>query len=135
MALSIYNTLTRRKEPFEPVHEGRVNIYVCGPTVYDSPHIGHAKSYVSYDIVLQRVQIGFDRQFLEHLSDALGFAPCLPNASRILIRHGERDSRLESCDAVVAEHVRSELAAGEALREEHVGRQHERCAEEVHAGR
>ncbi|MEE9605240.1 MAG: hypothetical protein V3V70_06685, partial [Candidatus Scalindua sp.] len=46
MTLKIYNTLTKKKEVFTPFEEGRVGIYVCGPTVYDHPHIGHAKSYV-----------------------------------------------------------------------------------------
>src|SRR5437867_9740778 len=61
MALKIYNTLTREKEPFEPLVAGRVNMYVCGPTVYDSPHIGHAKSAVSFDIVVRYLRyLGHD---------------------------------------------------------------------------
>ena len=49
MPLIIYNTLTRRKETFEPLTPGRVHIYVCGPTVYDHAHLGHAKTYVNFD--------------------------------------------------------------------------------------
>ncbi|MGH2581856.1 MAG: cysteine--tRNA ligase [Anaerolineales bacterium] len=51
MALKIYNTLTRRTEAFEPLQPGMVSIYVCGPTVYDSAHIGHAMSSLAFDIV------------------------------------------------------------------------------------
>ena len=51
MALKIYNSLTRQKELFVPIHKGHVNMYVCGPTVYDHAHIGHAKSYTSFDVI------------------------------------------------------------------------------------
>ena len=43
----IYNTLTRRKEEFKPVHPGMVGLYVCGPTVYGDPHLGHARPAVT----------------------------------------------------------------------------------------
>lgn len=50
MTLQVYNTLTRRKVTFVPLQDGRVTMYVCGPTVYDHAHIGHAKLYVSMDV-------------------------------------------------------------------------------------
>ncbi len=53
MALVLYNTLTRRKEPFEPLSEGRVGIYVCGVTVYDESHLGHAKSAINFDVIVR----------------------------------------------------------------------------------
>src|SRR3989475_5477575 len=49
--LRVYNTLTRKQESFKPIRDGRVNLFVCGPTVYDVSHIGHAKTYVAYDII------------------------------------------------------------------------------------
>lgn len=51
MALQIYNTLTRKKELFEPLEEGQVRMYVCGPTVYAAAHVGHAMSSLVFDIV------------------------------------------------------------------------------------
>ncbi|OGW71918.1 MAG: cysteine--tRNA ligase [Omnitrophica bacterium GWA2_41_15] len=51
MSIKIYNTLTRRKEEFKPLKEGNVGIYVCGPTVYDAPHIGHARSAYAFDVI------------------------------------------------------------------------------------
>lgn len=49
--IMIYNTLTRRKEPFQPLEDNLVKMYVCGVTVYDSTHIGHARTYISFDII------------------------------------------------------------------------------------
>ena len=51
MPLRVYNTLTRKKEIFEPLTPGKVRMYVCGPTVYDSSHIGHARSVVVFDVI------------------------------------------------------------------------------------
>ena len=51
MPLSLHNTLTRRKEPFEPIDPTRVGLYVCGPTVYDRAHIGNARAYVVFDLL------------------------------------------------------------------------------------
>ena len=51
MPLSLHNTLTRRKEPFEPIDPKRVGLYVCGPTVYDRAHIGNARAYVVFDLL------------------------------------------------------------------------------------
>ncbi len=49
----VYNTLSRRKEVFEPIHGNRVYIYVCGQTPYDDAHMGHAKNYVNYDVIVK----------------------------------------------------------------------------------
>ena len=51
MAIRIYNTLTKQKEPFEPVQPGKVGIYLCGPTVYKEAHIGHMVGPVIFDCI------------------------------------------------------------------------------------
>jgi cysteinyl-tRNA synthetase len=56
MALQVYNTLTRRKELFETIEPGKVRIYVCGPTVYNKAHVGHAMSAIVFDIVRRYLQ-------------------------------------------------------------------------------
>lgn len=70
MPLYIYNSLTRKKEVFKPVVEGRVHIYVCGPTVYDFSHIGHAKSYISFDVVVRYLRyLGYDVLYVQNITD------------------------------------------------------------------
>src|SRR5216110_1900643 len=51
MPLTLYNTLTRRKEAFAPLDPERVRLYVCGPTVYDRAHIGNARAVVAFDLL------------------------------------------------------------------------------------
>ena len=55
MTIQVYNVLTRQKEDFKPINPDLVTMYVCGPTVYDVPHIGHAKTYVSFDVIVTKV--------------------------------------------------------------------------------
>ena len=70
MGLRVYNSLTRKKEEFVPLHEGRVHMYVCGPTVYDYPHIGHAKSYISFDIIVRYLRyIGYKVRYVQNITD------------------------------------------------------------------
>jgi cysteinyl-tRNA synthetase len=70
MSLQIYNTLTRQKEEFQPLEPGRVHMYVCGPTVYDYPHIGHAKSYISFDVVVRYFRyLGYKVRYVQNITD------------------------------------------------------------------
>ncbi|MBZ0301761.1 MAG: cysteine--tRNA ligase [Anaerolineae bacterium] len=70
MALQIYNVLGREKQPFVPLNEGHVNMYVCGPTVYDHAHLGHAKTYVSFDVVVRYLRYsGYDVLYVQNLTD------------------------------------------------------------------
>ncbi len=68
--LELYNTLSRKKEPFKPLHEGEVRMYVCGPTVYDSSHLGHARSIVAFDVIRRYLEYkGFDVRFIQNFTD------------------------------------------------------------------
>jgi len=70
MALHIYNVLHREKMLFEPLHEGKVHLYVCGPTVYDHAHVGHAKTYISFDVVVRYLRFrGYDVLYVQNLTD------------------------------------------------------------------
>jgi cysteinyl-tRNA synthetase len=70
MTLQLYNTLTRRTEEFKPMKEGRVGIYVCGPTVYGHAHLGHAKSYVSFDVLVRYLRyLGYRVTYVQNITD------------------------------------------------------------------
>jgi cysteinyl-tRNA synthetase len=70
MSLKLYNYLTRQMEQFEPLHEGWVGMYVCGPTVYDHPHIGHAKTYVAMDVILRYLRYaGYEVRYVQNITD------------------------------------------------------------------
>jgi cysteinyl-tRNA synthetase len=70
MSLVIYNTLTRSKEEFKPIHQGHVGIYVCGPTVYSHSHIGHAKSYSSFDVIVRYLRyLGYNVLYIQNITD------------------------------------------------------------------
>ncbi len=62
--MKIYNTLTRKKEEFVPIHEGEVSMYVCGPTVYNYFHIGNARPFVVFDTM---------RKYLEYRGNKVNF--------------------------------------------------------------
>ncbi|MCL5020572.1 MAG: cysteine--tRNA ligase [Bacteroidetes bacterium] len=66
----LYNSLTRQKEKFVPLAEGRVGIYVCGPTVYNHSHIGHGKSYVSFDAIVRFFRfVGYKVLYVQNITD------------------------------------------------------------------
>ncbi|MBO0888718.1 cysteine--tRNA ligase, partial [Candidatus Bathyarchaeota archaeon] len=68
--LRVYNTLTRQLDEFEPIRPGRVNMFVCGPTVYDESHIGHAKTYVACDIMARYLRKkGYSVFFILNITD------------------------------------------------------------------
>jgi cysteinyl-tRNA synthetase len=70
MKLNIYNTLTGDKEPFESIEPGKVLMYVCGPTVYDSCHIGHARAFVVFDVIVRYFKaVGLDVTYVRNFTD------------------------------------------------------------------
>jgi len=70
MTLKIYNSLTRQKEEFVPLHEGRVGIYVCGPTVYEDAHLGHGKTYVNFDTIVRYLRyLGYKVRYVQNITD------------------------------------------------------------------
>ena len=70
MSLQMHNYLTRRKEVFEPVHEGFAGMYVCGPTVYGHAHIGHAKVYITFDVLHRYLKyLGYRVRYVQNITD------------------------------------------------------------------
>ena len=70
MSLNIYNSLSRKKDLFKPIYEGNVGLYVCGPTVYGPPHLGHARSYTNFDVVRRYFEyLGYNVKYVQNITD------------------------------------------------------------------
>ncbi len=70
MPIRIYNTQSRRKETFQPLEPGKVRMYVCGVTVYDHPHIGHARCYVAFDAMVRHFRArGLEVEYVRNFTD------------------------------------------------------------------
>jgi len=71
MSLKIYNSLTRTKEIFEPLNKGYVGMYVCGPTVSGESHLGHARPYITFDVVCRYLKhLGYQVRYVRNITDA-----------------------------------------------------------------
>ncbi|MBW3140211.1 cysteine--tRNA ligase [Ferrimonas balearica] len=89
--LQIFNTLTRQKEAFKPIQPGKVGMYVCGVTIYDYCHIGHARTYVAFDTMVRYLRSqGLDVTYVRNITDV---------DDKIIRRAAENN---ESCEALVA---------------------------------
>ncbi|WED25567.1 cysteine--tRNA ligase [Vibrio sp. DW001] len=87
--LKIYNTLTRKKEEFKPITAGKIGMYVCGVTIYDLCHIGHGRTFVSFDVISRYLRfLGYDLNFVRNITDI---------DDKIIKRAGENG---ESCDSL-----------------------------------
>ena len=112
MTLVVYNMLTRQKEIFSPLDSGRVNIYVCGPTVYDHAHVGHGKLYVSMDVIVRYLRYsGYQVLYVQNITD-VGH---LLDTGEDRILKGARRERLEPME-VVERYLRSYLDDMDAMR-------------------
>ncbi|MGA1822187.1 MAG: cysteine--tRNA ligase [Thermoplasmatota archaeon] len=70
MVLKVYNTQSRSKEEFQPQVQGKVSMYVCGPTVYDNCHVGHARSYVAFDVIRRYLEYrGYTVIYVQNFTD------------------------------------------------------------------
>ena len=97
MSLVVYNTITRRKEEFKSIHEGLVGMYVCGPTVYGYPHLGHAKSYVSFDVIYRYLMhLGYKVKYVQNITDVGHLVGDAESGEDKI----ERIAKLESIDPV-----------------------------------
>ncbi len=111
MSLQVYNVLTRQKEDFKPINPNLVTMYVCGPTVYDVPHIGHAKTYVSFDMVVRYLRFsGYRVRYVQNITDVGHILDT--GEDRIL--KGARRERIEPME-VVERYTRAYFAAMDAL--------------------
>ena len=70
MDIFINNSLTRKKDLFKPIIKNHVGLYVCGPTVYGPPHVGHARSYINFDVVRRFFEYaGYNVKYVQNITD------------------------------------------------------------------
>lgn len=114
MALQVHNYLTRRKEVFEPLHEGFVGMYVCGPTVYGHAHIGHAKVYITFDVVHRYLEYrGYRVRYVQNITD-VGHLTDDADAGEDKIGRQAQRERLEPME-IVESYTRSYFEDMDAL--------------------
>ncbi len=108
MALHIYNTETRQKELFTPIHPGQVGIYVCGVTVYDFCHIGHARVMVVFDTVVRHLRsLGYDVNYVRNITDI---------DDKIIKRALENGESIQALTTRMIEEMHADEAAMNVLR-------------------
>ena len=93
--MKIQNTISGKKEDFQTIHNNRVNLFVCGPTVYDNSHIGHARTYIVFDVVARYLKYrGYSVFYLQNITDVddkiIQRAVQLGVSPRLLAREFER---------------------------------------------
>ncbi|MCP1105995.1 cysteine--tRNA ligase [Serratia nevei] len=89
--LKIFNTLSRQKEEFKPIHAGKVGMYVCGVTIYDLCHIGHGRTFVAFDVVAR---------YLRYLGYSLNYVRNVTDVDDKIIRRAAENH--ETCDQLTA---------------------------------
>src|SRR5690606_30325556 len=68
--LKIYNSLSGKKEDFTPIHEGKVGMYVCGPTVYNFVHLGNCRTFISFDLIFRYLKhLGYQVRYVRNITD------------------------------------------------------------------
>ncbi len=101
--LKIYNTLTRQKEQFKPLIPGKVGMYVCGVTIYDYCHIGHARTFVAFDTVARYLRFsGYDLNYIRNITDV---------DDKIINRARENGETCEQLTARFTEAMHQDFAA------------------------
>lgn len=89
--LKIFNTLSRQKEEFKPIHAGKVGMYVCGVTIYDLCHIGHGRTFVAFDVIAR---------YLRYLGYSLNYVRNVTDVDDKIIRRAAENG--ETCDQLTA---------------------------------
>ena len=98
--LQIHNTLTRKKEPFVPREPGKASLYVCGPTVYDYFHIGNARTFTTFDMVVRWLRAsGYEVKYVRNITDI---------DDKIMERAREKGEPIEALTQRMIEAFRSE---------------------------
>jgi cysteinyl-tRNA synthetase len=104
MALKLFNTLTNEKESFTPLTPGKVRMYVCGVTPYDSAHIGHARSFFTFDIIYRYLKFsGYEVAYVRNFTDVDDKIINKANAEKV------------SCDSITSRYIEEFAQDGESL--------------------
>ena len=103
--MQIYNSMSRKKEVFQPIHEGKVGIYACGPTVYNYFHIGNARPFITFDVLRRQLEReGYEVTFVQNFTDIDDKMIKRANEEGITVR--------ELADRFIAEYYKDAKALG-----------------------
>ena len=109
MTLTLYNTLTRKKEPFEPLERGNVRMYVCGPTVYDYAHIGNARPVIVFDVLFRLLRHLYGAQHVTYVRNITDVD------DKIIKRAAEEGVAIEELTRRTTDQYHADMAALGAL--------------------
>ncbi len=99
--LQIYNSLTRRKERFRPIEGGKIRMYVCGMTVYDYCHLGHARVLVAFDVILRYLRArGYQVTYVRNITDI---------DDRIMVRAADNKESIEALTTRTGDAYKSDM--------------------------
>ena len=70
-SIKVYNSLSKSKETFKPIHQGNIGLYVCGPTVYSNVHLGNVRTFMSFDMIYRYfLHLGYKVRYVRNITDA-----------------------------------------------------------------
>ena len=113
MTIKVYNTLTKQKEEIQPIEPPRINMYVCGITPYDETHLGHARAYITFDVIRRYLEkVGYQVFYVQNVTDVDD--KIINKAQQLITESGDVDPK-EKCKEIVEKYLAAYFAVMDKL--------------------